>query len=799
MNPAKPFPNPVHESAHAQRNGLVIVSHYCPERPYVELGVPTSIREVHKIIFKTVSHDQGYSNDDATLRGTYEQSFTWFEASVITPSARDRVPRRHLQSNLHAISDFREHEICWNLEEAEVSLKRWLRAIKPGDTVQIVPKARHQAWRNYVAAASITVFGLGGEQVGHPSPSAPDLNIYRPLTRAKEIRLVSLQSGNTDHQVHCILEHAELGDDVQEPYECMSYCWGDRGDPKVVRLSCCPEGESKPVESLVPITSNLHDALLRLRHPSKPRKIWIDAISINQSDPHECSLQVALMREIYSQAEDVIVWLGERNDGNDGCLADAEMIAERYLQRSDLDQSTTKLHSPLLDNGSYHVDNPLFRNDYFRRAWVLQEVFNARHVSVLYGGTLMSWARILRLNECITRSTVYSNPIAKNTMPPLFSELFTPHSLRKSVKNTAYLQEYSRQTTKMGILDVVLEGLDLETTDPRDKIFALLSFGQETWDFSCHGAEIRPDYTKTPARVFADFTRWWIRTHKSLRILSTIHLSRGRTWVNLSPSSALNGSNDRPSWSFWHTGRSVWAQGTLGLSAESPYRVAGNTDPVIEETVDPMVLGVRGRQIGVISKIRPYPYYPIYVSMHVGDNPAQRRYQDLHEAYVHLFDPLSWRGTWTSRVQRGDVQKLRQPYDQTETFQKNMDHLATHASLDPEKENHLIRDILQDPQNTLVGCHAPCFIQTSAGDEGLCPAAARPGDVIVALYGSRVPYILRPLPQESSHTDDAGATIHLSYQLVGECYLENYMYGKAVKEDDNGEQQGCPEKTFYLI
>ena len=63
-------------------------------------------------------------------------------------------------------------------------------------------------------------------------------------------------------------------------------------------------------------TTNLYDALSHLRLPSASRLIWADAICINQSDLEERSMQVQLMREIYSRASRVVVWLGP--DGGEG-------------------------------------------------------------------------------------------------------------------------------------------------------------------------------------------------------------------------------------------------------------------------------------------------------------------------------------------------------------------------------------------------------------------------------------------------------------------------------------------------
>lgn len=43
----------------ASRDDLVVVSEYCAERAYIEVEVPPYIEHIWRLIFKTVSHDQG--------------------------------------------------------------------------------------------------------------------------------------------------------------------------------------------------------------------------------------------------------------------------------------------------------------------------------------------------------------------------------------------------------------------------------------------------------------------------------------------------------------------------------------------------------------------------------------------------------------------------------------------------------------------------------------------------------------------------------------------------------------------
>lgn len=57
---------------------------------------------------------------------------------------------------------------------------------------------------------------------------------------------------------------------------------------------------------------------------------------------------------------------------------------------------------------------------------------------------------------------------------------------------------------------------------------------------------------------------------------------------------------------------------------------------------------------------------------------------------------------------------------------------------------------------------------TAKGMLGLGPQAMRSGDVVVHLFGSPVPFVLRPIDG--------------LWQLVGECYVYDVVEGPIIKE-----------------
>lgn len=54
---------------------------------------------------------------------------------------------------------------------------------------------------------------------------------------------------------------------------------------------------------------SLFRALCSLRSEDQALLLWVDAVCINQIDKREKALQVPLMRHIYQDAEEVLIWL----------------------------------------------------------------------------------------------------------------------------------------------------------------------------------------------------------------------------------------------------------------------------------------------------------------------------------------------------------------------------------------------------------------------------------------------------------------------------------------------------------
>lgn len=123
---------------------------------------------------------------------------------------------------------------------------------------------------------------------------------YRPL-KDDEIRVVELHPWTEAETIGCRLLRMTFDTAIKQKYEALSYEWGLSDSP---RTTINIDGITCEVRQ------NLGSALYHLRKDKKNRRIWIDALCINQMDEKERNHQVTNMGRIYQKATRVVAWLG---------------------------------------------------------------------------------------------------------------------------------------------------------------------------------------------------------------------------------------------------------------------------------------------------------------------------------------------------------------------------------------------------------------------------------------------------------------------------------------------------------
>ncbi|RYP20974.1 hypothetical protein DL765_002511 [Monosporascus sp. GIB2] len=126
--------------------------------------------------------------------------------------------------------------------------------------------------------------------------------IYKVISFDKEtagpgrfIRLLSLDNCGYRLEVKSLAKLPE--------YWALSYCWGNLEDTLPLQRGGGPQVYE------IRVTKNLHSALVHLSQVYHGKWFWVNAICIDQGNEVEKAQQIELMRDIYSRAEEVVIWV----------------------------------------------------------------------------------------------------------------------------------------------------------------------------------------------------------------------------------------------------------------------------------------------------------------------------------------------------------------------------------------------------------------------------------------------------------------------------------------------------------
>jgi hypothetical protein len=195
----------------------------------------------------------------------------------------------------------------------------------------------------------------------------PADSVYAALDgTTRQIRHLRLLPGVEPSEVECELLVTPL--DPCEPFEALSYVWGNASDTFPIILAGAPKR----------VTENLYKALHQLRCADKPRLLWVDALCINQSSIPERNQQVKLMRDIYRRADRVVVWFGPEDPRG----TDKEAIDVIMLLGSD---HTIHWTDSRVEDGILAVWARILLNPWWHRVWTVQEAVVAKKLVYLCG------------------------------------------------------------------------------------------------------------------------------------------------------------------------------------------------------------------------------------------------------------------------------------------------------------------------------------------------------------------------------------------------------------------------------
>jgi Heterokaryon incompatibility protein (HET) len=202
------------------------------------------------------------------------------------------------------------------------------------------------------------------------------------------IRVLELHPGPSDTVLVCQVVVQQIAD---KSYEAISYVWGHPTPAATIKCLDNTHGGE------IGVGANLAAALVIFRLRDRRRRIWVDALCINQADVIERQAQVCLMGAVFSNAKSVLCWLGGFNQLGDGestarlaieFLRCVNSQSKEYLRTAHKHQhfgdDTGNTKATML--APWLAIKEFFDLKYFHRAWIIQEVGLARHARLFWGG-----------------------------------------------------------------------------------------------------------------------------------------------------------------------------------------------------------------------------------------------------------------------------------------------------------------------------------------------------------------------------------------------------------------------------
>jgi hypothetical protein len=605
---------------------------------------------------------------------------------------------------------------------------------------------------------------------------------YHPLAAGRrEIRLLELQPGRYDELLNCRLAIVSLTSNPN--YNALSYVWGDHvgfapAEPEIIL-----DGHHFPV------TPNLYSALKHLRSTAKrnPMVLWVDAVCINQNDLDERNQQVAMMRDIYASATHVTIWLGEADDDSGVALDALSMILGQESWPED-----PKVRSAI----RLHCANFFFglstRRSWLSRVWILQELAMSKNdPDVVCGYKRVAWSILVAAWQTIAKEALVDWG-ARRKVPKVADkpdqdddiELFTLtkldvlHELRQAIQ--------MRGGEKLKKL--LLSTRTSEATDPRDRIYGILGLLQPGSSSPGSDSPVIVDYHKSCSEVYIDVMAHIFSLGEGPYFLSGVFLSGGPAAAPHIPSlPATKLQQYLPSW-VPDFSRQTFEKATQpeGYHFHPPttMHASGAGQGANNGTIvgDGRTLQVEGLIVDTIVDVTTFG--PSLEA--VKDNLPQfetmaSRARSRPGSFAPSITPLMLRFRESEPLWRILISNkhLKSGYEPAPSSYEAMysDLLAGKKPPKTDGEARKASDTsaMNEYEQRLHSCAGnKAFFTTTNGFIGTCVPDSREGDIVVIVFSSPSPFVLRPLPVDSDGVQ--------RYWLIGCSYVGGIMNGEMVDE-----------------
>ncbi|KAK1988623.1 heterokaryon incompatibility protein [Colletotrichum cereale] len=601
-------------------------------------------------------------------------------------------------------------------------------------------------------------------------PPRPPRYVHEPLVEG-QFRLLHLLAGPPDDgvvRVRLVVEPV----DAAPAYHAVSYTWGDPG--QTVGILC--EGAE------IRITTNLLDALRRLRRPDEDVVLWADAVCIDQRNTLEKTHQIMLMTDIYSRAASVLVWLGSDDAGLEGleALVDAalavlpEAVDDPARNRASAAAFSASIGGEAGAAAAGRLDwaplRSLLGHDWFDRKWVYQEAILNDRTWLHCGRFRLPFGPVSELGLRMATFGLQALPTDGSVDDTNIA--FYPARLYNLSIMRATLWFRGKQA--ITLVDAVKATRGFRCTDPRDHILGVLGHATDVE----RGSIVLRDnllavLASAPQKVVSDAAYpWYCRPYFRWRKRRLPGLP---SWV---PDLRLQETDTLLAYTFRH--------GKFSAGGAEPGAIEILDDDKILRCSGLVVDAIEDR--GVFWFDLPLPPRPARLprpldSMDPFFARNTLRFLEYYRACVRLASPSGsadvrdlapdrlaslWKAMTCERAQLSD----RVDVDLSEHFKAMVVGLDTWLTAEDPDEAEKARSNFVTAaaglELSIIAFGAPRrFSRTAEGRLCMAPREARMGDAVCVLLGSEVPFVIRP-------------TSRGMYEMIGEAYVSGIMDGEAL-------------------
>lgn len=614
---------------------------------------------------------------------------------------------------------------------------------------------------------------------GNANSFPSDLPAYSHATLPQNhIRLFQILSARPE--VRCTMRHFPL--DEAPSYQAVSYAWGT--EPPSNHIICD--------NARYAVNPNLLAGLRSILTALEPGWLWVDTITINQSDDVEKAEQVALMSVIFSKAERVIIWLGPAYEKSDlamehvaGCAALIDGLEfDPTLLRCD----TAELGFPGADEQVWPAFQRLFARPWFKRLWVVQEAVLARDLVVVCGEKSAAYSDIRILIQAFDNIDRHGD--SQHLVGKLEGLTKAFYCLRcDMLKLIEELRSGEKAPMGLDIVMLIDFSRNQQATQPVDRVYAVLGLMSEQLR-SRIPVHYDPDSRRKYWRTYVHLFKTLVDMYADGAFYLTSVFITGRRTAELPswcpdllasekfgrPVLALPGAGNIPSDASW-----------------KPHRVMIETIPNTDE------LRILGCNVDTVKEVVPIHNFPrpiifdqitsrdvnaLGFSLHQCFKVAEATKRDEQDyAWLHKFLRALVVNTLAFSNQPYPPEHIQQD------FFACMQHLG--RAIRPPDQDTQDGDVPAGAYRFAAAIlnvtHGRALFTTKQGRIGLCPKDVLEGDKVAIWFNCPYPVVQREeLVQEGVR----------KYRLLGWAYVDGLMRGEIFGIRDF-QKEGYEEFFIY--